>query len=351
MEFRREKDLSIETLRGAAIILVVTGHAIGDGPGYGMGLSGDSFLRHFYFTFLYLRMPLFTVISGWVYALRPAYRSTWKVFNLRKARRLLLPMIFVGAIYYVIQYFVPGTNLKNNLQDMWRLFIFPFTIYWYLPSLFLVFLVISLLDSYGKMDSFRNWLVLLAIAVTILIVKTYVVKESDPNYLSYKGAIYLMPFFLAGIGINRFRSFFSNRYLLIILAFSLVVGLAIQQLSWYHVINYNLKKGTGIGLLIGLSGAVLLLNLKWKVRWLIWIGNFAYTIYLFHAFGTAGARIILRAVGINSIAIIFTVSMLMGIALPILLDYLFKPYNFTRLVFLGRACTANSRKTRLNPVL
>ena len=72
MTVKLNKNLQVETLRGFAIVPVVMGHVIGSASDGGMKVSEDSFLRYLYFTFEYLRMPLFTVISGWVYALRPS---------------------------------------------------------------------------------------------------------------------------------------------------------------------------------------------------------------------------------------------------------------------------------------
>ena len=99
MSLKAKKDLSIETLRGLAIILVVMGHVIGSDNTGGMRVEDDSFLRHLYFTFQYLRMPLFTVISGWVYALRPAGMNNLLDFNIKKVRRIILPLIFVDGTY------------------------------------------------------------------------------------------------------------------------------------------------------------------------------------------------------------------------------------------------------------
>ena len=82
------KDQSVETLRGMAIILVVMGHVIGSDNTGGMKVPDDSFLRHLYFTFEYLRMPLFTMISGWVYALHPVSQSNWNDFTIKKIRRI-----------------------------------------------------------------------------------------------------------------------------------------------------------------------------------------------------------------------------------------------------------------------
>ena len=277
-KIERKKDLSVETLRGAAIIFVVMGHVIGSTSAEGMQVKDDSFLRHLYYTFEYLRMPLFTVISGWVYALHPASLINLKSFFEKKVRRIILPLIYVGASYFILQYITPGTNNKGNLMDIWKILVFPYTLYWYLPSLFLVFMVISILDAYQRISSFTNWLITFGLGMLLVLFREYIIPESWPNYFSFKGAIYLFPFFLIGIGIIRFKEVFTNRYLLTILLIILIVSLTFQQLAWYNIIEYNLSKRSGVGLLIGLSGTILLFRLHWKVKWLIWIGSFAYTI-------------------------------------------------------------------------
>lgn len=58
------KDSTIETLRGAVIIMVVIGHVIGSGSDGGMKVNDDSFLRYFYDTFIAsIQMPLFTFLQ------------------------------------------------------------------------------------------------------------------------------------------------------------------------------------------------------------------------------------------------------------------------------------------------
>jgi glucans biosynthesis protein C len=158
MTTKTKKDLSVETLRGIAIILVVMGHVIGSKSDGGMKVPDDSFLRHLYFTFQYLRMPLFTVISGWVYALRPARLDKLGDFTIKKIRRILIPLIFVGGTYYIVQSIVPGTNFSYELKDIWRIVIFPYTFYWYLQSLFIVFLIVSVIDSYNLAQTFNKWM-------------------------------------------------------------------------------------------------------------------------------------------------------------------------------------------------
>jgi membrane-bound acyltransferase YfiQ involved in biofilm formation len=73
------------------------------------------------------------------------------------------------------------------------------------------------------------------------------------------------------------------------------------------------------------------------VKWLIWVGGYAYTIYLFHAFGTAGGRIIIKAIGIHTVTIVFVVSLLAGMFVPIVAELVLDRFKVTRMLFLGRS--------------
>lgn len=155
-----EKNLSVETLRGIAILLVVVGHVVGSGPGGGMKIDFPHPLRYLYVWIDYIQMPLFTAIAGWAYALKPFSASSgFGSFVRKKALRLLVPMAAVGTLYFLVQYLMPGTNNKGELSQMWRIYVFPYTIYWYLPSLFLIFVVQWWMDSRKWMDTPGKWAV------------------------------------------------------------------------------------------------------------------------------------------------------------------------------------------------
>jgi len=333
-----EKDTTIETLRGAVIILVVIGHVIGSASDGGMKVSDDSILRYFYFTFIDpLQMPLFTIIAGSVYALRPTIYEKINDFIVKKGLRFLVPMVVVGMCYFLLQYLTPGTNNKGNLLDIWKLLVFPYTLYWYLFSLFLVFVIIAFIDSFTIMNTANKWLILLGISVFILLIRDLVIPYELPNYFSYKGAMYLLPCFILGVGLNRFKGFFQNKLFASFIPIILMLCIIIQQLSWFKIIDYTVHKDTIVGLLIGLAGTIMLLKFRLKTNWLIWFGGFSYSIYLFHAFGTAGGRIILKRFDIQSSALIFTVSLAAGLLLPIVTEKLLEHYKITRLLFLGKS--------------
>ena len=122
----KQKDLSIETLRGLAIILMVAGHVIGDAPTNGMRASDTSGFHHAYYSLKFFRLPLFTVISGFVYALRPVVSGRSLIFLRGKARRILLPMAAVGTLEFFLRLIVPGTNSSVELSQIWRIYVYPF---------------------------------------------------------------------------------------------------------------------------------------------------------------------------------------------------------------------------------
>ncbi len=344
MDDKKEKDLTIETLRGAVIILVVIGHVIGSGSDGGMQVKDDSLLRYFYYTFIeFIQMPLFAVIAGWVYSLRPVTLEKMGGFISKKFMRILIPMFVVGALYFLVQYLTPGTNRKGELSEIWKLLVFPYTLFWYLYSLFLVFLVIAILDSFKWMETYSKWAVVFFITLVVLSLRDVVLPKDFPNYLSFKGALYLLPCFIFGVGLKRFNQNFQARIFTFIFALLLIISVVIQQLIWFKMLDYTLDRDTGIGLLIGLSGTAILIRLHLKSNWLIWIGGFAYSIYLFHAFGTAGGRIIIKATGTNATWIVFTISLLIGIILPIITEKLLDRFKLIRLLFLGRSFSINRK--------
>lgn len=92
----------IETLRGLACFLRVRYHVLGPFPSSGLRVA-DGLVRWFNDGLAYLPMPLFTVLSGLVYGLRPfATGDSSQAFLLGKVRRLLIPMLVVGTAFAVV---------------------------------------------------------------------------------------------------------------------------------------------------------------------------------------------------------------------------------------------------------
>ena len=123
---------------------------------------------------------------------------------------------------------------------------------------------------------------------------------SIPNVFSFIGAVYLLPFFILGLGIKRFNTILTQKKYIKIYLIGFVASLLLQQIFWFTTTDPNLAKKLLLAIPMGLISASFLLTLKWQNKYLIYIGSYSYSIYLFHSFGTSGGRIILIKFGIYS---------------------------------------------------
>ena len=270
------KNSHIETLRGIAILLVVIGHVIGSTPEGGMRIDFPSPWRYLYLWIDYIQMPLFTAIAGWVYALKP-----------------------VKAGIYV----------------------FPYTIYWYLPSLFLMFAAIRMIDANKWMDKFGGWAICLVCAFAGLVVQKIFLSDGQiPNLFSFMGAMAQFPYFVAGVGIRRFSKQIITHKTSVALSSLAIVGVLSLQLEWFYpAVSKDLLYGLTRPLWV-MATLALLLSQSYSSRLFMWIGSYAYIIYLYHGFGTSGGRIILNRLGVSSEILIFMFATAMAIFIPVILQ-------------------------------
>jgi glucans biosynthesis protein C len=187
---KAKKDESIETMRGIALVLMVAAHVLGANSQEGMRLNDNSFGRYIYMAFMHIRMPLFTVISGYVYSLRPVTNeSNLFMFLLGKGRRLLIPLAFISPIQYIFQCYTPGVNNTNDISEIWKVFIFPYSHFWFIQAIFLVFLATSLIDHFSLMSDIKKWFYVLIIASLLFLFADF------GEFFSLFRAFYLFPFY------------------------------------------------------------------------------------------------------------------------------------------------------------
>lgn len=310
---------------------MVAGHVIGDASYNGMKVADDSLLRYVYYTFQFLRMPLFTVISGYVYALRPADETNTLVFLKGKTRRILLPFLTFGTLQYIFRCIVPGINKPAVFSHIWKIFIFTFDQFWFLQSIFLVFIFVSLLERYHILSNLKSYAIILGIAAVL-----YFFRNNVTTVFSFDGFLYLLPFFLLGLGINRYLSIFRKNYIRITFVTLLVLGITVQQLIWFSIIPEPGKHlYNTLALTIGVSGTITLFYLKKPMTFLAGLGYYSYGIYLMHVFGTASSRIFFVRMGIENNLIIFLLSLGFGLALPVLAELIIMKNRYLKLMFLG----------------
>ena len=311
------RDIRVDTLRGLACIFLVAYHVVGSNPSIGLQLE-SGFLREVSDLLKTVRMPLFTFLSGMVYAYRPLTEN-WPTFLKGKARRLLIPMLVVGTAFASIQSLVPGTS--NEVENWWLLHIVPVQHFWFVEALFWVFVFIIPFELKRLFDN------KFTVATVICFFIFLALEQPYSKYFGYKGFIYLAPFFLFGMSLVRFEV----RTLSVLQSF---LGFSLLMFAIYFCVN-DVDGRSLIGCITGLFGCYFLFGLQLEIGWLAKIGIYSYSIYIFHVFFTAGSRIILKQLPEFYIEVDFLISLILGIVGPIIVYFIANKIPLGSLLLLG----------------
>ena len=313
---------------------MVCGHVIGSTAAAGMEVADDSAWRLFYVALEDIRMPLFTVISGFVYAMRPiGAAADVPGLILAKIRRLLFPLITVGALMFLLEFEVPGTHDKQNPSHFWRIYAFPYEHLWFLQAIFLVFVVVALLDAVGLLSTRSRALLAIAISSVLAIV---ISVPLNMDVFSVGSAVYLLPFFLIGYLLTRYRALEDWRWAFVVgPVFLLLYGMRLAMV--FDIWHPHEALDRTIGLCVGITGVTLLFLARRLIRCrpLTWIGGFAFGIYLLHVFGAAAARMAVHRLGISADVVVFTISLAAGVVAPIIFQLVFGRFGWVRTFILG----------------
>jgi len=338
------RDSHIDTLRGIACLLLVAYHGIGDGS-RGLRLPDDHMLRIISDSLVYLRMPLFTFLSGYVYALRPpaGFQDAGR-FLRGKARRLLFPLLSVGLLYQCAQLAMPGVNRSDAGFD-WLYWLLPYEHFWFLQSIVLIITLVFLVDALGWLN--RTWKLTFATAVVFLVFSHF---RFETNIFSINGALYMLPYFLMGMLLRRHENQAGKLLLrgwpLLALALMVLTCIVLEQRPPEGI---DFTPGSYWGQAYSALSIIFLYTLGWSVSWLAATGRYSYSIYLFHVFGTAGARIVLTRLGIDQVPLLFAGAMAAGVLLPIVLDRVLSTWAVTSTVLLGKPWESRSWRVFRRP--
>ena len=171
------------------------------------------------------------------------------------------------------------------------------------------------------MESLRQWAVWCVIAILLSVVNDRGMMHVLPNLFSFKGGVGATALFFAGVGACRFAREFRGAGCLVRLSLwvAAFLGVALIQVVWFAsaevaAVAHELYVLTVIATLF------LLLEMRVHNRFFVWLGGYAYSIYLFHGFGTAGGRILLKMLGVKAVAVVFPVVTAVASALPVVVD-------------------------------
>lgn len=128
--------------------------------------------------------------------LRPLPRAAAAGTFIRgKARRPLLPMIFVGTLQYLALAAGAGSREPLSIDGIWRIYFYSFDHFWFLQA---IFLVTTALEAAGAMATFERWAIVFTLAALVNL------WPPPVGFFSMLPAARLLPHFLLGVGIARF---------------------------------------------------------------------------------------------------------------------------------------------------
>lgn len=310
-----KRDTAIETLRGLAVILMVAGHVIGATAEIEMEVPDDSWWRYAYFTTTPYRMPLFTTISGFVYALRPISWSTAGDFAAGKARRLLVPFVVVSTLVFGASLLM-GRGMPYKAAEFYKIYYLPFDMFWFLQAILLVFVYVAAVELLELMRTPQTWAASLTAAGL-----AYLVLPRT-TFFSFHSSLYLLPFFVLGLGLQRFSALFRSPAMrcCLVAGFLVTFGMfqAQRALGW-HVSIYTERL---LFLVAGISACALAFQPRLESRWLAWLGSYAFGIYLLHIIFVSGSRILFQRFtgGTTPYWLVFPVGLTLGLAMPVLIE-------------------------------
>ena len=169
-----------------------------------------------------------------------------------------------------------------------------------------MFALVGALDYFRALDRPLHMFVLFGVACVL-----FEWRYGSAGVLGWNRALYLLPFFVAGVATKRFGW-----------QWGLLYAFAAMLLPGWEL---SLGVGFGVMLLVLVPGIPLMSRL----------GVYSYSIYLFHVFGTASSRIAWERLGVFDIPFLLLFGMLAGLLVPIAIHITFERVPYVSRVLLG----------------
>lgn len=319
---------AIDTIRSAAIVLVVLYHVIGAGPGSGLELAPPHPLRSLADILNEVHMPIFAAMSGLVYAMKPPGRSTLLPFLRKKLVRLAVPGLVATSLFAVaVQSVGTGFALPSPL---WHLVVYPFLHFWFLQSLLVILAVAAITDAVTRGRS--AWIML---PLGLAVLHSGMAPPSD--VMAVNGAIWLMPYFALGQFLWRLRDRVIARKGLVCIgvAAGIAVGLGVDLLQIGATGSVDPRHSAPDNILFS-AAVCLAIALIPPLGWVAWLAAPSFVIYLYHPLATSAARRVLHAVEVESLAVHAAVGVMAGVAAPLALYVAAMQHGLGKLLLLGQ---------------
>lgn len=297
--------------RAFCCLLVVMLHMIGLKEGSGGLNLPDASVWHSVNDMLDpLRMPLFALLSGYAFHAMSVARRTPREHFANISVRLWAPTIFAIICFAIVSDLIGTEFMVRTAEDVLRLFYLPYGHFWFVMALTIMMTVTYAIVRYLPNRSVDAVLIVIAAVLAPLQIVVH------PNVWALSQVFELLPFFLCGYYYARHAQYLHARMKIVV-----SIALAVAFACW--IIQLPVGPARNLeGFVLSLSYIALCIALAGRIPLLSLIAPYTFFIYLWHVFGTSGARRMLTMAGIDSIPVLVLVGTAVGVAFPILLFHL-----------------------------
>ncbi len=304
------RDQGIETLRTLAMFWIVFAHVAGISPGGGLGYSETPTIKYLMQTIGFFPIPMFVLISGYLYARKPIHADIFPRFLLQTVNAIMLPALGVGILLYLAKAVGYGTldalSFKNLIVEL----LYPKNHLWFLYALCWTYIIIGLIQLSGLLNTPKKWLVTTLVAVVFELTTNVGIETFAISKVPY-----MITFFLLGFGLFHYQEYFWSKRVQLPLAILALALITFNQWTWH---SGNLLDSGSFMVLERVSSLVILPLVyiyRPSIKWLAAIGPLTFIIYLFHPFGAAVSRAILfKVTNISEPIILFLICYTVGVA-------------------------------------
>lgn len=325
------RDMTADSLRGLAIILVVMGHVPGWLETLGINSELCTALGNWFYGF---HVPLLFMLSGYAQGMKPYKRGRENLVRYfsKNIVSLYIPCLFFSYIQAILNLIVlSSTNSANaHIPGLKHFVMIPFTgflIYWFLMALFIVKCLHVVFERVIKREGvhFLLWVLIFIIAVNFANNNEEIIFSTDLSVIVYRLSYGL--YFHAGYEISR-RGIVSHERT----PGKLCGALLFFAGTLFFFVPYsagvsNVFTQTGTALCMSLSLMILFYALGIRNEFLTFCGLNSMVIYCVHNYAAMIFRILYRAGGFQAYGLVFlpyAVCVAMALFIPLGVVWLYK---------------------------
>jgi len=311
----------VDTAKGIAIILVVFGHIFRGVHDAGFRIDEQLYILIDSVVYSF-HMHLFFFLSGLFFY--QSYQKHQSKIIFSKLDTLIYPFILWSLLQGGIEVLFSGyTNGNLRTEDIFSLFWEPRAQFWFLYTLFLVFLIVTIFYSlFSNKGIYTLFIISMILYLNINYFKPFLIPLYIFTYL---------PFFLLGILFSRFFSnlTFENPKILFVLFIFFILAQYLFHSTFglnFQILGISSFIVSLVSVLFFISAAQFLS--KKRVDFLTFIGINSMAIYLMHIIFGAGIRIFLdRVFGIDSFIFHILFGLIAGVGLPLVILFFINRFN------------------------